>query len=185
MDKQHENRRVRVTKRMMKDALLELLEQNELTDISVTALCEAADVHRSTFYNYYSDPADLLREIEQDFLDEIPALPEALDQLDQEQLLERNAAFFDYVKENDRAFRILFDESKGSCFAARLVTTLCDGYIPVNSDVDEMTAGFMRLYIANGTVGMMREWVNSGYPVSSGKIAELMYFLSRRITDQN
>ena len=183
MNKQHENRRVRITKRMLKEALLELLEQNDLADISITALCEAADVHRSTFYNYYSDPADLLREIEQDFLDDIPPLPESLGQIDQDQLIEKNEAYFDYVKENDRAFRILFDESKGSCFTSRLVTTLCAGYIPVFSDVDEVTAWFMRMYVANGTVGMMREWVNTGYPVSSRKIAEMMYFLSRRITD--
>ena len=182
MNKQHENRRVRITKRMMKDALLELLECDELVSISVTALCEAADVHRSTFYNYYSDPADVLREIEQDFLDCIPVPPETIDQVDQDQLLAANEAFFDYVKENDRSFRILFDESKGSCLAARLVKTLCAGYIPVSSDADDLTAGFMRLFVANGTVGMMREWVNEGYPVSSREIAEMMYFLSRRIT---
>ena len=182
MNKQNDNRRVRITKRMMKDALLELLQQNDLVDISITALCEAADVHRSTFYNYYSDPADLLREIEQDFLDRIPAPYETAEQVDQEQLLEANEAFFDYVKQNDRAFRILFDESKGSCFASRLVNTLCDRYIPVSSDSDETTISFMRRYVANGAVGMMREWVNTGYPFSSRKIAEMMYDLSRRIT---
>ena len=182
MNRQNDNRRVRITKRMMKDALLELLQHSDLVDISVTALCEAADVHRSTFYNYYSDPADLLREIEQDYLDHIPAPLESADQVDQEQLLTENEAFFDYVKENDRAFRILFDESKGSCFAARLVKTLLEGYLPVSGGADEMTAGFMRIYVANGAVGMMREWVNTGYPVSSRKIAEMMYFLSRRIT---
>ena len=181
MDNQHDNRRVRITKRMMKDALLELLEQNELSCISITALCEAADIHRSTFYNYYSDPIDILREIEQDFLDRIPVPPDKPDQIDQEQLLETNVAFFDYVKENDKVFRILFDESKGSSFASRLVETLCDGYIPVSNDDDETTVGFMRKYIANGTVGMMREWVNARYPVSSREIAEMMYFLSRRI----
>ena len=183
MDNQHDNRRVRMTKRMMKDALLELLEQNELAEISITALCEAADVHRSTFYNYYSDPTDILREIEQDFLDHIPVPPDTPDQVDQAQLLEKNVAFFDYVRENDKVFHILFDNSKGSCFAARLVETLCAGYIPVSSDADEVTVGFMRKYIANGTVGMMREWISKGYPVSSREIAELMYFLSRRITD--
>lgn len=178
---QQDNRRVRITKRMMKDALLELLEQNELSDISITTLCEVADVHRSTFYNYYSVPTDILREIEQDFLDHIPVPPDTPDEVDQEQLLETNVAFFDYVRENDRVFRILFDESKGSCFASRLVDTLCDGYIPVSSDDDETTIGFMRKYVANGTVGMMREWVNKGYPVISREIAEMMYFLSRRI----
>ena len=59
MNEKHESRRVRMTKRLMKNAMLELLEQKELSNISVTALCEKADVHRSTFYKYYTDPADL------------------------------------------------------------------------------------------------------------------------------
>ena len=72
MSEKKENRRVRMTKRLMKDALLELLAKNNLANISVTSVCETADVHRSTFYNYYTDPAHLLRDIEQDFLDMIP-----------------------------------------------------------------------------------------------------------------
>ena len=53
-----------MTKRLMKDALLELLAEKDLANISVTSVCETADVHRSTFYNYYTDPASLLRDIE-------------------------------------------------------------------------------------------------------------------------
>ena len=49
MEKQNENRRVRMTKHLMKDALLELLDRTDLSGISVTAVCEAADVNRSTF----------------------------------------------------------------------------------------------------------------------------------------
>ena len=72
MVQQQESRRVRMTKRLMKEALLELMEEKDLMSITVTAICETADVHRSTFYKYYMDPADLFREIEQDFLDRIP-----------------------------------------------------------------------------------------------------------------
>ena len=39
MSFQPENRRVRMTKRLMKDAMLELLEKHELAGISVTAIC--------------------------------------------------------------------------------------------------------------------------------------------------
>ena len=53
--------------------------------------------------------------------------------------------------------------------------------IPVEEGTDELTARLIQLYIANGTVGMMREWINADLPVSSGKIAEMMYSLSRRI----
>ena len=177
-----ENRRVRMTKRLMKDALLELLEQQDLANISVTAICETADVHRSTFYKYYTDPFHLLRDIEQDYLDRIPIPPQGLNQQNQEQFLASTAAFFDFVKQNEKAFRILFDESIGCGFPARLVEFLCSGYVFVADDTDELSARFTRLYIANGTVGVLREWINAGFPVSSQKIAEMMYFLSRKVS---
>ena len=107
MSKLHENRRVRMTKRLLQEALLELLEQKDLAGISVTALCDTADIHRSTFYKYYSDPTDLLREIEQDVLDRIPAPPQILDKQNQDRLLSATTAFFDFVKENKRTFRVL------------------------------------------------------------------------------
>ena len=181
MTEKHENRRVRMTKRLMKEALLELLEENELVNISVTAICKTADVHRSTFYEYYTDPADLLRDTEQDFLDRIPMPPPITDPADQNRILESAAAFFDYVKENERAFRVLFSGSADSSFSARLVEFLCSANMTVSADADETTSRFMRLYIANGTVGMMREWLSAGFPVSSRRIAEMMFFLSRKV----
>ena len=182
MTEKNENRRVRMTKRLMKDALLELLEDQNLANISVTAVCETADVHRSTFYNYYTDPAHLLREIETEVLDRIPTPPQVLDQQNQQTLLATTADFFDYIKENKKTIQILFNESSGSNFAVRLVDHLRNGYVPVNDNSDELTAHFTQLYIANGTVGMMREWVNADYPVSSEEIAEMMYTLSRRVS---
>ena len=182
MTQKHENRRIRMTKRMMKDALLELMQQHELISISVTAICKTADVHRSTFYNYYKDPADLLREIEQEYLDRIPVPPQILNQHNQKTLLEATTDFFNFIQDNKKTIRTLFNKSTGSTFAVRLVDHLCNGYVPIDDKADELTAHFTQLYIANGTVGMMREWVNADFPVSSEKIAEMMYTLSRRVS---
>jgi AcrR family transcriptional regulator len=96
-----------MTKQLMKDALLELLEKQKLVNITVTAICETADVHRSTFYKYYTDPEDLLRVIERDFLDRIPMPSQNFDQQNQEQLLTATTAYFDDVKKNIKAYRIL------------------------------------------------------------------------------
>ena len=145
-----------MTKRLLKDALLDLMEHQDLVSISVTAICKTADVHRSTFYKYYTDPSDLLREVEQDFLDRIPSPPRIIDQRNQKALLAATSEFFDFIKEN--------------------------GYVPVGNSADELTSGFIRTYIANGTVGMMREWVNTDFRISSQDLAEMMYFLSREIS---
>ena len=182
MKEQTESRRVRMTKRMLKDALLEQLEQKDLSDISVTAICDAADVNRSTFYHYYASPSDLLREIETDILDRIPSPPVPLNQREEEQLLQATEAFFDYVKENEKVLRVLFAEPGDCGFASVLVNLLYSQSIPAMDNADEQSSIFIRRYVACGTVGMLREWVMSGFPVSSRQIARMMYFLSRKIT---
>ncbi len=182
MKEQSENRRVRMTKRLMKDALMDLLERTELSGISVTALCEAADVNRSTFYNYYTSPSELLREIEQEVLDRIPAPAAPLDQQGEKSLLRTTEAFFDYVRENERVFRILFSESVNAGFSARMVDLLCAQMITGVEEADGFSARLMQLYIANGTVGMLLEWINAGFPVSSREIAKKMYYYSRKLT---
>lgn len=181
MKEMQETRRVRMTKRLMKDALLELLERKKLANISVKELCETADVHRTTFYLHYTDPSELLREIEQDFLNQIPTPPEIIDEPSQEQLLEATTAFFDYIKQNGCTIRILFSESAQSSFSSRLVEYLCSGYIPVGEAAGAFPARFLQLYIANGTLGMLREWVDRDFSMSSRRIAEMMYFLSRKL----
>ena len=103
-----------------------------------------------------------------------------LDKQNQEQLLTETTAFFDFVQENKKAFRILFNENSGSGFFARLVDFLCDGYVNAEKESDDQTAGFVRSYIANGTVGMMRKWILSDFPLDSHQTAEMMYFLSRK-----
>ena len=115
-----------MTKRMIKDALLELIEQQPLVNISITAVCDTADVHRSTFYKYYTDIADLMNEIEQNILDQIP-VPKQDE--DKSQLLKKTTAFFDFVKQSEKTFRILFSESAGSSFITRLVDHLRSGYV--------------------------------------------------------
>ena len=59
-----EDRRVRVTKRMLKDALIELLKTKDIYHISIRELCETADVNRTTFYKYYGNQFDLLADME-------------------------------------------------------------------------------------------------------------------------
>ena len=47
------NRRSLATEERLKNTLMALLKDKELADISVTELCEAADIDRSTFYAHY------------------------------------------------------------------------------------------------------------------------------------
>ena len=57
-----EDRRVTMTKRLLKDALTEMLRKEDIYHVSIRELCERADVNRTTFYKYYGNQFDLLAE---------------------------------------------------------------------------------------------------------------------------
>ena len=63
-----EDRRIVMTKRMLKTALIELLKKKDIYHISIRELCEQADVNRTTFYKYYGSQFDLLTDMENDIL---------------------------------------------------------------------------------------------------------------------
>lgn len=54
------DRRVRRTKRRLKEALLELIEERDYDGITVQDIADRADVGRSTFYSHYGSKEDLL-----------------------------------------------------------------------------------------------------------------------------
>ena len=67
--KDKEDRRVRKTRKLLKNALVERLQTAELTNISVKELCSDADINRSTFYLHYSNVFDLRNSIENEIID--------------------------------------------------------------------------------------------------------------------
>ncbi len=58
-----------MTKRMLKDALTDMLRDTNIYHISIRELCQRADVNRTTFYKYYGSQFDLLADMEKDMLD--------------------------------------------------------------------------------------------------------------------
>ena len=62
--KKKENQRIALTKRLLKESLLQLMEEKNIQNITVSELCERSEINRSTFYNHYGCPADVLKEIE-------------------------------------------------------------------------------------------------------------------------
>ena len=77
------DRRTLITKGMIKDALLELLQNTPYEKITVTALCKQSEITRATFYLHYNNIDNVLDELLDDALrltelDAIQPLPSAI-----------------------------------------------------------------------------------------------------------
>lgn len=71
------DRRVRRTKRRLKEALFELMEEGSFEGITVEEITRRADVGRSTFYSHFASKEELLFDGFDEWLHSLPHAPAA------------------------------------------------------------------------------------------------------------
>lgn len=96
------DRRVRRTKKVLRDSLFKLLSEKNIAHITVKELTDLADVNRSTFYSYYTDIYDMMEQIQDElyfsFFNVIKAAGESVDDVDS--YFAYITGFLGYVREN-------------------------------------------------------------------------------------
>lgn len=68
------NQRIRLTKRLLHESLLDLLDKRAVDDISVKELCEHAGINRSTFYAHYVNVRDVVTEIGREITENVKVI---------------------------------------------------------------------------------------------------------------
>ncbi|MHA3224646.1 TetR/AcrR family transcriptional regulator [Globicatella sulfidifaciens] len=63
------DRRILKTKEAIRKALINLLDNNEIENISATEIAQEADITRKTFYTYYNSYEKLIDELENDLIE--------------------------------------------------------------------------------------------------------------------
>ena len=71
METKKEDRRVRRTKKLLTQALTQLLQQKQVNEITVKELTDLADMNRGTFYLYYKDIFDMIEKIEDELFENL------------------------------------------------------------------------------------------------------------------
>ena len=102
---QKENQRIALTKKLLQEGLLRLLEVKTLDKISVTELCREAGINRATFYNHYDPPQGLLTEQEQQMKQEMELLVSKPSSKDD--MIRQLEAICIYMKNNEKMLRVL------------------------------------------------------------------------------
>lgn len=69
LKKQKTDRRTLYTRKVIKEALLELLNEKKFDKISVSQLCQQAEITRTTFYSHYNNISEVLDSLLDDALE--------------------------------------------------------------------------------------------------------------------
>ncbi len=176
-----ENQRIRISKSMLKTALITLLKEKPLNQISVYELCQVAQINRTTFYKYYGNQTDLLHEIETDLLTQLDE--------DLKNIVAQNQnpihSVLNQLFEQRETFCILVNSLPSHDFASHLFALPSIRMIFQNMTDDrnysDTEAKYIRQFVFQGTFSILYNWLNSQHPESVDEIAEVLKLLKNKL----
>ncbi len=126
------NLRVRRTQKLMREALVALIEERGFEALTVGELTARAMVSRAAFYRTYQDKYDL---VEQIFAEAMSALQSTVGDLGRDHPADIWVAFFEHIAEYDRLYRALLGSKGSPWFARKMRASLADlvselGHLP-------------------------------------------------------
>lgn len=170
--------RIAVTKRMVKEALMELLKEKPLSKIKVSELCEKSGINRATFYRHYETLQDALHEVETEFMQQMPHLstpPKSLKEAQQHM-----EAVCAYLYEHSDMVKLLFLDKT----SPDLVESLNQFYRDILSSRQELSLNEDTLQIlisfwVGGCQSLMRKWILDDIQKTPAEIAEILCHVIR------
>lgn len=157
-------------KRQITFALLELLKEKPIADISIRELTQKAQIGRVSFYRNYQTKEDILKEESDRLIKEWGKLYETNPESSPETLF---PSLFDFYREHKEFYNILYQAGMTSIMQETIINT-----IQITSEMANLEA-YMRSFWAYGIYGWMIEWMKRGMPESGDELSRL-FTLARR-----
>jgi AcrR family transcriptional regulator len=174
------DRRVRRTQAALQRALIDLVQERDLAQISVADVADRADVSRSTFYDHYTDVHDLAEAASTSMLDDLFGFALALDTApahpsskDPDPAL---TALFTHFAEHAGLYRSLL----GPAGSARVIEhvrrrtttaahysgrlTPADGTPPPDTGSPDFPLDVPAAFVAGALLGVAADWLQRGCP---------------------
>jgi AcrR family transcriptional regulator len=122
--------------KLLREALIELIEERGFEALTIGELTERAMVSRAAFYRYYQDKYDL---VEQIFEEAMSALLGAVEDLGREHPASIWVTFFEHIAEYKRLYRALLGKKGSPWFVRKMREDLANlikqrGSLPHGSD---------------------------------------------------
>ncbi len=177
-----QNRRVMMTKTLLKNSLLELMNEKPLAKITIKEICENADINRTTFYTHYSDQFALCSEIENDtiemtndYLKKVSSNQSKTDFLSE---------YLCYIKEHGKLLRTILHSSCNDSFRLRFVDISVEKLMEFDyhTDLTGSEKDYIFRYIFMGAMSVVEKWIDNDFDKSPHAMAKLIIALVPSIT---
>jgi AcrR family transcriptional regulator len=198
MTKIHEqekmDRRVRKTRRALREAMIKLMEEKDYDQVTVEELTNRADIGRTTFYLHYNAKQDLLLEQFGELLDNLVL---QLSQIPLSSWRQEGDSFvvddhptrpicmiFQHAADNEELYRIVLQGEGVDQASERLqavMTNAVNTYLhnKLGDDREQMNIKIpidvFANYFAGAMLGVIKWWLEAGMPYTSGEMEAIFF----------
>ncbi len=167
--------RVRITKNLIKESFLELLQEKPMRTITVKELAARAHINRATFYAHYENIYTLLEDVKSEF---IGGLMNSIDTFtNQDSIEDLFRTICRYAAEHQKHCQLLFGKNGDFGLASRIVELVRPRTIALWKEAggrDEEKLNYHYTYVAYGGLAVIRDWIQSGASQSPEYIADFI-----------
>lgn len=171
-----ENRRTLYTKKIIRESLIELLQTNDIHQITVTNICNKADINRGTFYSYYKDAFDLLQSIEDELFDQILRYLNETPAKDYTDSL--LIKVLELIAENKDLCKILLCKQRDGRIIDRILYIASKANLePLfdkSSEFDELHFNYLIRYSVGGILSIIQVWLENNLKESPREIVKII-----------
>jgi AcrR family transcriptional regulator len=176
--------RVRYTRKILKDSLIELMRTRPAAEIGIKEICALAELSRSTFYTYYTDVYHLLEEIEEEvvayFEDMVNNIPIKHGRREFEMIIQ----MLQYVADNSNSLRILLSENGDPGFQKqffqRFILKARKFLHDTSEDPGEtyIHEGYS-VFVVHGAIGLVQYWLKNNMHIPIPVLAKMVVKLTQ------
>lgn len=179
--------RVKRTYKQLIESLLKLLNDKSFDEISISEICENADVHRATFYKHFDDKTEFLNFCVKQLLAEVD-FSHVLSYPSPENVKESCMSFvkvlFNFIDTNRVLFAAVFSDRHSLSFDTTLINVITDFCAlklkQVLEGVPDYKAQIFSNFYAGSVIGVVK-WYVKNYEVCP--LEDVYAFFERRIDE--
>ena len=179
------DRRITKSKRALRAALIDLMEERGLDAVSVNDLCARADLNRGTFYNHFRDKEDLLVALEDEVMADLDRFQAQMQDLTVRELMGYRVRkqplpflveLFDYLREQGDFLHAVLGPGGDVRFGPRLRDAVCTNLVQsilherYRNDPSPFV-GYYVAFFASAYLGTIQRWIDTGMQESSEEMA--------------
>lgn len=182
------DRRVRKTRALLLQGLIQLMDEKDIKDISVKELSDLVDINRGTFYLHYADIYDMLNKIEDELFLEFHEILDR-DLAKETQLISPKSALLDiftFLERHHDMARVMIGPHGDLAFVNRLKDLVKERLRHLlELEHPAVNLDYYYPFIVSGFIGIIETWLNHKEPLPPEEMAELCsHLLQNGITPE-